>query len=85
MSTLDRADTRRTADGARPAAAASGQIEQGGAYLTDEVFLYRVVGFVAGQRGGMVDLEDCYWLDVVRVPLSSLRARRLRAVRPGPV
>lgn len=84
MSTLDRADTRRTADSDRPGAAAGGQVEPGAAYLTDEVFLYRVVGFVAGEHGGMVELEDCYGLDVVRVPLSSLRARRLRAVTPRP-
>ena len=59
-----------------------GHIGGAGAYLTDEVFLYRVVGFAAG---GMVELEDCYWLDVVRVPVRGLRARGLRVVTPAPV
>lgn len=49
-------------------------------YLTDDVFLYRVLDLVAGPGGGMVELEDCYWLDVVRVPVARLRARRLRVV-----
>jgi hypothetical protein len=54
-----------------------------GAYLTDEVFLYRVSGF--GRRGvdEMVELEDCYWLDVVEVSMSDLHALRLRAVTPA--
>jgi hypothetical protein len=33
--------------------------------------------------GEMADLEDCYWLDVVRVPVSDMRARRLRVVTPA--
>jgi hypothetical protein len=32
----------------------------------------------------MVELEDCYWLDVVEVPVSDLRARALRIVAPAP-
>jgi hypothetical protein len=42
-----------------------------------------VTGF--GVRGGddIVELEDCYWLDVVEVPASDLRARRLRVVTPA--
>ena len=52
-------------------------------YLTNEVFLYRVVGLVAGEGGGMVELEDCYWLDVVRVPIAGVHGRRLRVVTPG--
>lgn len=52
-------------------------------YLTNEVFLYRVVGLVDG-AAEMVELEDCYWLDVVRVPARDLRARRLRVVTPAP-
>jgi hypothetical protein len=70
MSAPHRDDHRRTADG-------------DGIYLTDEVFLYRVVRFVAGGEN-RVDLEDCYRLDVVRVPMTRLRARRLRAVTPAP-
>jgi hypothetical protein len=51
-------------------------------YLTDEVFLYRVVGLGASETGEMVELEDCYRLDVVSVPVRELHARGLRAVTP---
>jgi hypothetical protein len=54
-----------------------------GQYLTDEVFLYRVVGFGADEGSAMVQLEDCYWLDIVSVPMARVLARRLRAVTPG--
>ena len=54
-------------------------------YLTDEVFLYRVVGWVADGRDGVVELEDCYLLDVVRVSISDVRERRLRVVTPAPI
>jgi hypothetical protein len=84
MSTLDAADARPRADRSAPAGNAS-SIDGIGVYLTDEVFLYRVVDFVAGPGDGMVELEDCYWLDVVSVPMTALRARRLRAVMPAPV
>jgi hypothetical protein len=50
-------------------------------YLTDGVFLYRVVRFVAG---GVVELEDCYGLDVVQVEVADLHARGLRPVTPEP-
>lgn len=43
-----------------------------GVYLTDEVFLYRVVGSV---QDDVVELEDCYGLDVVTVSVQALRAR----------
>jgi hypothetical protein len=56
-----------------------------GVYLTDEVFLYRVVGVIAGGATELIELEDCYWLDVVRVSVKDLRARRLRVVTPAPV
>ena len=52
--TLDAAD-RRTAWGA-----AVDHIDQAGAYLTDGVFLYSVVGVLVTGFGEMVDLEDCY-------------------------
>ena len=55
-----------------------------GAYLTNEVFLYRVVRVAASGTGEIVDLEDCYLLDVVRVPARELRERRLRVVTPDP-
>jgi hypothetical protein len=51
-----------------------------GVYLTDEVFLYRVVRSVASGVEHVVELEDCYGLDVVRVPASALQARGLRVV-----
>lgn len=51
-------------------------------YLTDGVFLYRVVGSTPGSAGPMVELEDCYLLDVVSVTLSEVRARKLRVVTP---
>jgi hypothetical protein len=85
MSALYRAVDRDTADGLAPAGAGAGQADEAGIYLTDEVFLYRVVDLVASGVGEMVELEDCYLLDVVRVPVRDVRARRLRVVRPVPV
>jgi len=55
--------------------------DESGVYLTDDVFLYRVVGFVVGPVE-TVELEDCYRLDVVRVSLADVRMRRLRVVAP---
>jgi hypothetical protein len=57
-------------------------LDRAGVYLTDEVFLYRVAGSIAGDGDGIVELEDCYSLEVVRVPEARLRARRLRVVLP---
>ena len=54
-------------------------------YLTNEVFLYRVVGLSARHQGYVVELEDCHLLDVVRVPVRELRGRRLRLVTPTPI
>jgi hypothetical protein len=54
-----------------------------GDYLTDESFLFRVVGRVPGDGDGVVALEDCYRLDVVRVRIDDLAKRRLRAVTPA--
>jgi hypothetical protein len=59
------------------------KIDGAGVYLTNEVFLYRVVRFVASAVGEMVELEDCFGLDVVRVPLAELHSRRLRVVTPA--
>ena len=53
-------------------------------YLTDEVFLYRVVHTVASSHGYVVLLEDCYGLDVARVPMTVLLDRGLRVVTPTP-
>jgi len=52
----------------------------GGIYLTNEVFLYRVAGVDASGADEMLELEDCYLLDVVRVPARAVRERRLRVV-----
>jgi hypothetical protein len=51
-------------------------------YLTDGVFLYRFVRLVATTSGQHVELEDCYLLDVVRVPVTEFRARGLDVVTP---
>jgi hypothetical protein len=56
-----------------------------GIYLTNEVFLYRVVRVAASDRGEMVELEDCYTLDVVRVPIRQFDASQLRVVTAAPV
>jgi hypothetical protein len=53
-------------------------------YLTDETFLYRVIGLTASADGGTVELEDCYRLDVVEVGVRELQARGLRPVTPSP-
>ena len=52
-------------------------------YLTDEVFLYRIVDVALTESGDMADVEDCLWLDVVRIPMRDLLARELRIVTPG--
>jgi len=52
-------------------------------YLTDGVFLYRVVGPGRSDAGESVELEDRYLLDVVRVSKADLRARGLRVVMPA--
>ena len=54
-----------------------------GVYLTNEVFLYRVVDVVVTESGEMADVEDCYGLDVVRVPTRDLLARGLRVLTPA--
>jgi|RhiMetStandDraft_4_1073278.scaffolds.fasta_scaffold1369259_1 hypothetical protein len=80
MPALEDANSRR---GASEPGSTSGTCAPGvgvGAYLTDEVFLYRVVSIVADDVDEIVELEDCFRLDIVRVQASSLRARRLRVV-----
>lgn len=68
---------------APPAQPVAEKLDGAGVYLTNEVFLYRVVRFVVTAVGGMVELEDCFGLDVVRVPLAELRSRGLRVVTPA--
>jgi hypothetical protein len=54
-------------------------------YLTDGVFLYRVTGFVANgmDATATLEVEDCYGLDVVKVSINDVEARRLRLVTPA--
>lgn len=83
MSTLGRAEHRGGAVRPMAAVTVDGHVDEAGVYLTDEVFLYRVVGPVAGELDELVELEDCYRLDIVRVPIGDLQARRLRVVTPA--
>jgi hypothetical protein len=80
---LSKANTPRVTDRLATAGAAGAPRGLAGTYLTDEVFLYRVVDVLVTGAGEMVDLEDCYWLDVVRVPVAEVRASRLRVVTPS--
>jgi hypothetical protein len=34
--------------------------------------------------GGVIELEDCFGMDVVCVPVADVRASRLRVVIPAP-
>jgi len=71
-----------TAEPSGPTQAGLDTVDDGSTYLTDEVFLYRVVSAGDGVDG-VFELEDCYALDVVRVSVHDLRARRLRIVTPA--
>ena len=66
-------------------ATGAASIHGAGVYLTNEVFLYRVVGVAASGADVIVELEDCYLLDVVRVSARELRECRLRVVTPAEV
>lgn len=79
---LRNANSGLAPDAPAAANAVTRPVAQVGVYLTDEVFLYRVVDLLATRAGEVVELEDCYWLDIVRVPMNDLRARRLRVVTP---
>jgi hypothetical protein len=68
------------ADGRAAAGSAALPVDHVGVYLTDEVFLYRVCDVLVTGAGDRVDIEDCYWLDVVRVPARDVAKRRLRVV-----
>ena len=54
-----------------------------GVYLTNGIFLYRVAGVLADVEDGLVELEDCYRLDVVHVPITELVQRCMRLVTPA--
>jgi len=60
MPTLDRIATSSVSPDANAA-----RLEGAGVYLTNEVFLYRVIEVLPSEEGEMVELEDCYGLDVV--------------------
>jgi hypothetical protein len=79
-------DNGRAVRTALRAFVASADPDGDGLYLTNEVFLYRVVGVAASDIGDMVELEDCYSLDSALVPIVRVRACRLRVViaPPGP-
>ena len=77
----DSADAGRSAD--TTVAPTAGHIEQVGMYLTNGVFLYRIANVMPTESGEMADIEDCYRLDIVRVSMGDLLARRLRVVTPA--
>jgi len=54
-----------------------------GVYLTNGIFLYRVAGLLADVEDGLIELEDCYLLDVVHVPITELVQRCMRLVTPA--
>jgi len=82
VSAFQGAKSHEKAEGSVQAGAIDGMAGTA-AFLTDGVFLYRVVGVVGSGLDEMVELEDCYRLDVVRLSVSELRARRLRVVTPA--
>jgi len=81
MSTVPAGDRGRATRTALDNYLVSGQPDGDGLYLTNDVFLYRVVRMLASDDGAMVVLEDCYSLDAVRVSIREVHARRLRVVR----
>ena len=83
MSTLFRADDTHATDGRLPANVAPSHVDGGSLYVTNEAFLYRIVGVTSDGAGELVEVEDCYSLDVVLVPIERFRARRLRVVTPS--
>ena len=84
MSRLDYAANHASTDGRATAADSAAEVAGLGLYLTDEAFLFRVADAFVNDANEMIELEDCYGLDVVQVPLNDLRARQLRVVTPTP-
>jgi len=84
MSTLSRGDDSCTAQMLEHTDVPSGDSGEDGLYVTNEAFLYRVVGMAPSETGEVIELEDCYFLDVARVPIEHFRARRLRVVTAAP-
>jgi len=85
MSTGSNDGHSRSAPAALDTYLASGDPDGAGLYFTNGIFLYRVVGIGTSDIGAMVELEDCYSLDVVRVPIHHFHAGRLRVVTAAPV
>ncbi len=83
MSTLDRTHHAGIADSPRSDDAVLAPFQDAGLYVTDDVFLFRVVGVVDTDAGEMVELEDCWGLDVVQVPINASRLLGLRVVLPA--
>lgn len=50
--------------------------------MTNEFFRYRVISVATSDAGYMVEFENCFLLDVARVPIDDFKARRLRALTP---
>ncbi len=81
----DRAAPTVHAKFGQPASAGelAGRSDGSDTYLTDGVFLYRVVRSVSSGAGELVEIEDCFLLGVVRVQRADLRSRGLRVVMPS--
>jgi hypothetical protein len=75
-------DSRGESDAPGAPGVVAGHLARREMYLTNGVFLYRVLDPVASGVDE-VELEDCYGLDVVCVPLRDLHARGLRVVTPA--
>ena len=82
MSTLDRTHRPGVTDSLRSADAVLAPFDDVSLYLTDEAFLFRVVGVADTDAGEMVELEDCFGLEVVRVPFTETRLLGMRVVMP---
>jgi hypothetical protein len=80
MSALDRTYQADIQGSPRSAATVVAPFDDAGLYVTDEAFLFRVVGLVDTDAGEMVELEDCFGLDVVQVPITEPRLLRMRVV-----
>lgn len=84
MSLVTSGDRGRAVYAALDTYVGSVEVDGAGLYLTNEVFLYRVAGITDSDKGQVVELEDCYSLDVVRVPMRQLHAGALRVVTAAP-
>ena len=58
--------------------------DDGDVYLTDGVFLFRIIGPICAGDDAVAQVEDCYSLNVIRIPVRELVARGLRPVTSPP-